>query len=1371
MKKVTLLLFSLIGFSLNNSFAHQWGTIRITLPKFIPINSQHCFDPLDFVEPADSALLYDYHWESHNSHISITSDGIASTSNNRGEGSISLKVTRWDPDKRQHTEVHKILNRKIQVSNPFTLTNQDDSLLVLSWGDTARLSILSSWKDGLSLDPEDTIIWRAQPDVSLRRIVKSGDPQESFLARADSLGVTVVHGLIASSPNMKVSSILYIVDSISFSRHIFVPLGQTRKVEDPQQIGLASFDEKDFNLTWFNPYTHIVTVNEDNILEGKQPGTDTLIVTVSSIRSSVNVKVIVHVVDFKFLNDGARLMGKDSKDSFHISLLPDAPEFFDTRIRWELYPGIQSQQILRFYQRQDSDVDTSVWKKTELVSTSYEGDAYLIASLVADPDIRDTCLVKVSNLSIEPLAGGPAIVATNETLQLGLFPGILISPLPEVRWIADPNHPDIASVDDNGLVKGLKPGYAVITAIAKNNATWRGSVIVQVSDLKIDYVGAPVLRPGDELYLTLRGIPPYLVAWASSQNDIVSVDDNGTLKAANKFGAASITASLKNKTDITRTLPVYVSRILLNKTGTLHILPNTSLSLEASVEPAALTHELQWTSSDPAVATVDNNGHVLTLANGYTSIIASLTSNQAVRASCLLKVGIPAQALTVSSTHTGPFQRGKGYQFSVSVQPANANALIQWTSDNNDIVSIDKLGWMTAKAVGSTRIAATDEHSGIYHFYDVTVNEPQLGLFLNAVALDLREEDSYRLQTFTLPHNADYGTIQWRSSNNQVVSVTEETGVIYARQHGEAFITAKAGNDSAVCHVIVSHDLDSIFLNHDTIDLDRNTGANFPLSLSFIPLSAANFYDIQWTSLDEDIASVVNGLVTPHKEGQTKIIARVDDGRLHDECIVNVIVPLRGLTLNHDSLVIQKGEVVKLLTTVEPADVTAAQRQFFWHSSDESVASVSQGSVEGLLGGTSLITVTTLDGKFADSCFLTVETPASGFSLQQHTLSLDKGDKQWILYSIFPDNATFRNLSWSSTNPAVADVNEQGVVSAIASGKAVIHASTQGFTTFADSCIVTVDNPITNLVLPNQIILEQGAEYTLAPATSPQDATPQLLDWNTDDRRVATVSNGLVKAVYKGTAIVSASTDDGAAAQTAIIVKVYSGGLLLEGVTSVRPGFDFTIVARLFPSNASDQQVHWSFSLPSGTSTSAGTSTSTSTSAAAAASGTSTSGSSAAASGTSNIAELIDKGNLHCTLRGKNPGQLIIQATSADGKVSQSHTVTILPTLTAPPTSLSPFPETSAPYSPGSSPYSPGSPSPAQLPSGTLTYSTPQSLLLINGLNGFQATIFSLYGQPIASFPITADPFPLPLSLPPALYIFSASKPNTPPLSTKFLSQ
>ena len=131
---------------------------------------------------------------------------------------------------------------------------------------------------------------------------------------------------------------------------------------------------------------------------------------------------------------------------------------------------------------------------------------------------------------------------------------------------------------------------------------------------------------------------------------------------------------------------------------------------------------------------------------------------------------------------------------------------------------------------------------------------------------------------------------------------------------------------------------------------------------------------VTWSSSDEAVASVADGVVTPLEAGIATITATTADGDFTVACEVTVnaeVVPVTGVTLDYSELTLTAGGETETLTaTVSPADAT--DQTVIWLSSDEAVATVDDGVVTPLAAGMATITATTADGGFTAACEVTV---------------------------------------------------------------------------------------------------------------------------------------------------------------------------------------------------------------------------------------------------------------------------------------------------------------------------------------------------------------------------------------------------------------
>ena len=205
-------------------------------------------------------------------------------------------------------------------------------------------------------------------------------------------------------------------------------------------------------------------------------------------------------------------------------------------------------------------------------------------------------------------------------------------------------------------------------------------------------------------------------------------------------------------------------------------------------------------------------------------------------------------------------------------------------------------------------------------------------------------------------------------------------------------------------------------------------------------------------------------------------------------------VSVTGVTLDQAELSLYTGESKTLIATVQPSDATI--QNVTWESSNTEVATVdANGKVTAEGEGEATITVTTAEGGKTATCAVTVTAapvPVSGVSLNKDSTSLTVGDTETLTATITPDNATNKNVTWSSDTPSVASVNN-GVVTAVAPGTATITVTTAdgGFTA---TCAVTV-RPYIPPANPNyKITVEatQGGTVTADPTAAKAGATVTL---------------------------------------------------------------------------------------------------------------------------------------------------------------------------------------------------------------------------------------------------------------------------------------
>ncbi len=151
-------------------------------------------------------------------------------------------------------------------------------------------------------------------------------------------------------------------------------------------------------------------------------------------------------------------------------------------------------------------------------------------------------------------------------------------------------------------------------------------------------------------------------------------------------------------------------------------------------------------------------------------------------------------------------------------------------------------------------------------------------------------------------------------------------------------------------------------------------------------------------------------------------------------------VPVESITLDPASAVISVGKILNVKATVAPKNATAKKPE--WSSSDESVATVQNGKIKGIAPGTATITAKATDESGAAATVeITVVQPVKKIKTTDSKLILAPGTTWKPEITIEPSDATIKKLAWTSSNDKVANVNENGEISAVAVGKANITAA------------------------------------------------------------------------------------------------------------------------------------------------------------------------------------------------------------------------------------------------------------------------------------------------------------------------------------------
>ena len=165
-------------------------------------------------------------------------------------------------------------------------------------------------------------------------------------------------------------------------------------------------------------------------------------------------------------------------------------------------------------------------------------------------------------------------------------------------------------------------------------------------------------------------------------------------------------------------------------------------------------------------------------------------------------------------------------------------------------------------------------------------------------------------------------------------------------------------------------------------------------------------------------------------------------------------VAVTGMTLEKKSIEVEKGKTETINAIITPENAT--RKGITWTSSDTNVATVTNGVVKGISAGTAIITATTKDGNFTDTCEVTVtQNAVTGIRISEKLIDLGMENKKQITATVMPDDATDKSVEWTSENPEIAAVSDNGTITGKSYGRTVVTATTTdgGYTA---KCVVRV---------------------------------------------------------------------------------------------------------------------------------------------------------------------------------------------------------------------------------------------------------------------------------------------------------------------------
>lgn len=492
-----------------------------------------------------------------------------------------------------------------------------------------------------------------------------------------------------------------------------------------------------------------------------------------------------------------------------------------------------------------------------------------------------------------------------------------------VVWSTNDN--DVININQQGYVYAKHAGTAVLTA-TKDNASVTCVIKVKALHPYFDHDSLDVytLEPAT---LTVNDYGARTIKWKSKDPKIATVE-NGVIQGL-KPGTTTISAKVG---DDTLECKVKVKRKtfkISHKEATFYVGDEGQLGIENAYP------DIKWETSNAAVATVAN-GHIWTMSPGKATLKAT-SNGQTVKCVVTVKKRVPRLDQTKVTLLTD-----QKVVLNI-LDKANPEDVVQWSSNKKKIASVNEFGEVTGLKKGKAVITAKIGKKK----YKATVTVKKRQIKINPAKTTIEKNQHIFLQ---LLNKKDEDQAVWTTSNDKVVIVAQ-SGEIAGVKPGKATITAQVGKQKAKAEITVK--AKPLSLSKTKIEMDEESDE---------ALSINNYENqkVEWSSSDESIATVENGIIHAKKEGTVTITATIDKKDYTCKVTVHKLVKVID---QKEMTVIKGGQGQLTITNVDPEKIK-------WDTSDYGIATVANGTVYGLKTGKA--TITGKVGKKTYTCKVTV---------------------------------------------------------------------------------------------------------------------------------------------------------------------------------------------------------------------------------------------------------------------------------------------------------------------------------------------------------------------------------------------------------------
>lgn len=576
--------------------------------------------------------------------------------------------------------------------------------------------------------------------------------------------------------------------------------------------------------------------------------------------------------------------------------------------------------------------------------------------------------------------------------------------------------------------------------------------------------------------------------------------------------------------------------------------PGRVVQLSATAEDASGNalggKTIFWASSDTSIATVSAQGAVTGRRIGNVQIAASAGGTSAVVNATVLP---PAVASVLVEPGSRTFTSlSDTVRFVATARDAEGNVLpsrsISWSSSNAAVAAVASTGLTTAVGNGVAAIRATID--GVTGEATARVAQQTARVVLSQSSISVAVGDTVRLNATALDAGGApvAGAQITYSSSNTIVATVSTLGLVTGSSTGQATITAASGGVTGQASVSVAlTPVGSVSVSPASATLPLGQSVTLEATVRDERGSVLNGRVVAWSSSNPQSATVdAAGRVTATGAG-TAVISAAAGGKTGQATITvpaPAPEPVATVSVMPSTAGVTAGGTIQFSATLRDAQGRAlGGRTVAWSSSNPSVATVSSsGLVTGRAAGSAVITATS-EGKSGTAqlvVFAAPPTPVASVTVAPATSTIEAGGTVQLsatLKDASGNTLSGRTVTWSSGDTAIATVDGNGKVTAVAPGTATITANSEGKSGSASVTVKAASPVAAASVSVAPASAEIRIDSTVALVATVRDTQGNVLQgrsvsWTSSNPAIATVSTtGVVKGVAAGVATITATSE------------------------------------------------------------------------------------------------------------------------------------------------------------------------------------------------------------------------------------------------------